>query len=362
MSCGMTARRSPSSDPFVRDGGRVACSALVSWLALASAACGSGSNGFNLECGSGASGCDASASSDDAGNKSDSALFGSFDGSNGSNDAGVGLPGTLLGTVRDFRFWDGTSQTNPDFEDAPYGIDQSGNPSAGYSGDWNDLDIVADTLGADGKPVYKNPNGTPDANGRVTLTTHGQMWFDMWFHDTPEMNLSVTYPMTLKATSVNGQPGYGYDSNVSGVPYGFTSGSGFFPVDDGTPYGRPNHMTFGNQAIPQTSNYPPSQSVNAAVASMHNYSFTFELHTVFTYQGGEVFNFRGDDDVFVFIDNKLVINLGGIHSPETASVSVDSLGLTKGTKYPLDFFSVERHVSGSNILFTTTLVLQPTVQ
>ena len=84
--------------------------------------------------------------------------------------------------------------------------------------------------------------------------------------------------------------------------------------------------------------------------------------TLFTYKGGEYFNFRGDDDVFVFIDHQLVINLGGIHDPELAQVNVDTLGLTLGQTYPLDFFSAERHVVGSNILFETTLNLQPPPQ
>jgi fibro-slime domain-containing protein len=262
---------------------------------------------------------------------------------------------SITGTVRDFKFWDGTSSTNPDFEDPPYDIDGSGSPSPGYTGPWDDHEIVADTLGSDGKPVYKNPTGTPDKNGRVTLTTHGKTWFDQWYHDTPGMNLDVEFPLPLSQTVSNGVTTYGYDSNEAGVPYGFQAGSGFFPIDDGTTYGKPKTTTFGNQALPMTSNSDPTPDPSA---NTHNYSFTFELHAVFTYAGGEVFSFRGDDDVFVFIAGKLVINLGGVHGPETAMVTVDSLGLTKGTKYPLDFFSVERHVTGSNILFTTTLALE----
>jgi fibro-slime domain-containing protein len=50
-----------------------------------------------------------------------------------------------------------------------------------------------------------------------------------------------------------------------------------------------------------------------------------------------------------------------VHGPETASVSVDMLGLTVGQEYPLDFFSAERHVTGSNIKFETTLALRPAV-
>jgi fibro-slime domain-containing protein len=82
------------------------------------------------------------------------------------------------------------------------------------------------------------------------------------------------------------------------------------------------------------------------------------VNAVFTYVGGEFFHYRGDDDVWVFIDGKKVIDLGGIHDPETGDVQLDSLGLTKGTDHTLAFFFAERHQRGSNVLFTTTLQLR----
>lgn len=330
----------------------------TSFACALAAGCGSSSRSTFADGGSpGASGGGSGSGSGDG----DGSLLGSSGG--GGDGSTLGASGTISGTIRDFKFYDGTSATNPDFENPPYGIGQDGQPSAGYQGSWDDPDIVADTLGTDGKPVYKNPNGTPDANGRVTLTTHGPTWFDMWFHDTPGFNLDITYPLPLTSIAdPEGGTEYGYDSENSGVTYtpgDPSSGKGFFPIDDGTTYGSPNQQTFGNQALtnpPNPTPYPDPSSID------HNYSFTFELHTVFTYKGGETFNFRGDDDVFVFINKQLVINLGGVHSAETASVAVDTLGLTVGQTYPLDFFSVERHVVGSNILFTTTLALQPAPQ
>jgi fibro-slime domain-containing protein len=333
--------------------------ATVAFLAVSLPACGS-SNAAGKGAGDGGGVLGGGDGGGVLGGGDGGNVFGGGDGGlSGSGEGGLGSASTILGTVRDFKFWDGTSSTNPDFENPPYNIDQSGNASPGYLGSWDDPDIVESTLGSDGKPVYKNPNGTPDANGRVTLTTHGKTSFDMWFHDAPGQNLDVTYPLPLSQSQVNGMTQFGYDSNVSGVPYGFMAGSGFFPIDDGTAFGNPNKMTFGNQSLPTTSNPDPQGDPSA---STHNYSFTFELHAVFTYKGGEVFDFRGDDDVFVFINSALVINLGGIHGPETANVSADTLGLTVGTTYPLDFFSVERHVTGSNILSTTTLALQSVPQ
>ncbi|HEY4104429.1 MAG TPA: fibro-slime domain-containing protein, partial [Polyangiaceae bacterium] len=73
------------------------------------------------------------------------------------------------------------------------------------------------------------------------------------------------------------------------------------------------------------------------------------------YHAGQVFTFTGDDDVFAYINNGLVVNLGGLHQAETASVTLDSLGLTEGSIYPLDFFWCERHVTASNFHIDTSL-------
>jgi len=83
------------------------------------------------------------------------------------------------------------------------------------------------------------------------------------------------------------------------------------------------------------------------------------LHNTFTYLGGENYWFQGDDDVWVFINDELVIDLGGVHGPAEGSVSLDSLGLTVDNSYSFDFFFCERHQSGSNMGFTTTIKLDP---
>src|SRR5262249_54807195 len=153
--------------------------------------------------------------------------------------------------------------------------------------------------GDDGKPVY-NPNANFRGTPNRTATTHGKAAFDQWYRDVANINIprSVTIQLTKRDNGI-----YTYDSAESGVPLSSTdTRKQFFPIDDGTPTATP--PPFGNQN------------------QKHNYHFTVEIHTKFKYKGNESFKFSGDDDVFVFINKKLVINIGGIHGALSRDVSL----------------------------------------
>jgi fibro-slime domain-containing protein len=91
----------------------------------------------------------------------------------------------------------------------------------------------------------------------------------------------------------------------------------------------------------------------------HNFHFTTEIHVSFQYNGGETFTFTGDDDVWVFINKQLVIDLGGVHGAANANVQLDTLGLAPGGIYPLDVFHAERHTVQSNFRIDTTICSMP---
>ena len=93
----------------------------------------------------------------------------------------------------------------------------------------------------------------------------------------------------------------------------------------------------------------------------HGLLFTTEAHTAFTYVGGEVFTFRGDDDLWVFVNGKLAVDLGGLHQQQEETIDFDAnrtrLGIEVGQTYPMDIFHAERHTSESNFRIQTTIDL-----
>jgi fibro-slime domain-containing protein len=72
-----------------------------------------------------------------------------------------------------------------------------------------------------------------------------------------------------------------------------------------------------------------------------------------------VFSFSGDDDMWVFINRQLAIDLGGLHQRASAEVALDDIapqfGLTTGQSYPLHFFFAERHTLQSTFTLRTSI-------
>ena len=248
----------------------------------------------------------------------------------------------LTGVVRDFRAYSDPGG-HPGME--------RGDKPPGLGPKWVTGNLVDPILGSDGKPVFTN-NGiivkTPwkdsagrniapqlpaaldgsDVPGELTNAFNEYLdpaSFAELFNDVPGVNLSA--PLTL-TFNLQADGTYLFDADNDPAYSG-----GFFPI---------NNQLFGNYT------------------ATRNYHFSFELHTQFIYDaaGGQLLEFSGDDDVWVFIDDRLVIDLGGRHSEKTMFVDLNRLNLTDGQTYRLDFFLMERQTSGSHCKFSTNLPLE----
>jgi len=87
------------------------------------------------------------------------------------------------------------------------------------------------------------------------------------------------------------------------------------------------------------------------------------MEMVFDFQAKKdmTFAFTGDDDLWVFIDKNLVLDIGGIHSEESGSFELNNVLPANeiGKTHTLRVFYAERHSTASNIRIQTNIVAPP---
>jgi fibro-slime domain-containing protein len=160
---------------------------------------------------------------------------------------------------------------------------------------------------------------------------------EQWWSDVPEVN--QTFHSVLELTAL-GSDIFQYDTEVHKLE------GGFFPLDELNPTqkSRYNMSPYWNpKFFPACAGeqylFPPRVTeddcpfgdvpydgcwLTDLVGLRHDYYFTYELRTHFVYDGdiGMTVQVSSTDDLYVFIDGKLVLDLGGTHGSYSGKVVV----------------------------------------
>ena len=292
-----------------------------------------------------------------------------------------------------------------------YDTDQSLNPLFTSDGDNGGFGactgvrhgIVKQDLGPDNKPVFN------DGNTNAIICAGDEEKFSTLFNYTEGVNEVQCYDMPFRHYGTD--PRWGFDSDSAASLFG--GYSGFHPIENTTdatvikslgpepcsvcrtkrysqgpvPYtytgdfdkycntygwdgGVECEGKFNNGDSPAVWDWGATRWSNT---SGHNQQFCFESHAAFTYREDQEFTFRGDDDIWVFINKKLALDNGGAHLAAPGHVVLKKLNdtytpdcsgndclLVPGKEYPLDIFFCDRRTTMSNVIIKTNMFIRQT--
>lgn len=172
-------------------------------------------------------------------------------------------------------------------------------------------------------------NGYPRIANKDCVSNNGQ-YFETWWSDA--MVGGKQY-----STEVSGSLTFSQDSN--GV-YTFSSDS-FFPIDN--------------------KGY---QQMDITGAASHNIFFTMHLKGFAAFDPSIRFSLWGSDNAWLFINGRLALDFGGLHTRGSAITfnpgNAAEYGLTQGEFFQVDLFYADQAGYDSKILFSSSAKLSET--
>jgi fibro-slime domain-containing protein len=178
-----------------------------------------------------------------------------------------------------------------------------------------------------------------------------------WYVDVPGVNTKIVSKLVL------------FDNGAGGFVNRYYPDGTQLKSIDGNPFFYPADAAAGAELImgaavsgePYTDGTTFTEVAYVPLASgiAHNFGFTSEVGYWFSYNAASpaTLEFNGDDDFWVFINGKLALDLGGIHSTQPGQVTLNpataaTLGLQDGKVYQIKIFHAERLSLGSTFKLT----------
>ena len=214
--------------------------------------------------------------------------------------------------------------------------------------------MVYDTLDKDGKPVLKSIETTctnnPGSSAYVKSHLSCGGTYHYWYRHEPNVNRLVKSNLRL----------FLFDRDKGVYRFDSTTPCSDFKCGDGATWA----LTASGEPMPKGNFVPINKSgycESGTCAVNDEGGFTTEIRTYFQYKGGESLTFQGNDDVWVFLNNRLFVDLGGMQASrtKTGTLASEKFGDTgknydpkfdvyEGGIYNVTLFHAERMMTGSS--------------